>query len=221
MQIRKTLSKLKRRISLVNEKPQAIFSDIFEHNFWGDSETVSGDGSRLDRTDKVRAALPVLIHDLGIRTFLDIPCGDYNWMKLVEMEIDYIGADIVEPVILQNRSQYTGKNRKFVVLDLLADQLPEVDLIFCRDCLVHFSNKDIFTALKNFKLSGSRYLLTTTFTKRVENQRIVTGEWHPVNLSIAPFFLPEPSLLVDDSYDSPNYFDKQLGLWKIADIPIH
>lgn len=78
MQIRKTLSKLKRRITLVNENPQVIFSDIFEQNFWGDSETVSGDGSRLDRTDKIRAALPALVHDLGIRTFLDIPCGDFN-----------------------------------------------------------------------------------------------------------------------------------------------
>jgi hypothetical protein len=75
------------------------------------------------------------------------------------------------------------------------------------------------TALKNIKTSGSKYLLTTTFPERRKNQSIVTGEWRPVNLSEHPFNLTVPLELVDDSYDSPNYYDKQLGLWRISDLP--
>lgn len=140
-------------------------------------------------------------------------------MKLVETDIQYTGADIVEPIILHNQSHYSSENRNFILLNLLADKIPEVDLVFCRDCMVHFSNRDIFTALRNIKSSGSKYLLTTTFTKRKVNSSIVTGEWHPVNLTLAPFSLPAPLTVIDDSYDSANYYDKHLGLWRIEDIP--
>jgi hypothetical protein len=217
--IRKRLQRFRRRLYLSRRPPAQVFSEIYQKNTWGDGESVSGPGSRLDRTDKVRAALPSLLARYECHSMLDIPCGDYNWMKTLDLEIDYLGADIVSELVKLDQEKYARRNRKFVVMDLLHDPIPRVDLILCRDCLVHFSHANIMTALGNIKASGSKYLLTTTFPQRPQNPNIVTGEWRPVNLMTSPFHMPAPLELVDDSYDSPNYFDKYLGLWKIPDLP--
>lgn len=216
---RKLLQQLRRKLNLSLKPPTQVFDEIYRKNVWGDRESASGPGSRMDRTDKVRRVLPILIEQYGYRSILDIPCGDFNWMKTLELKVEYIGADIVAALVKRNQEIHGSDRRRFVELNLLADRLPSVDLIFCRDCLVHFSNRDVRLALKNIKASGSKYLLTTTFAERTENQNIVTGEWRALNLSIPPFRLSPPLELVEDSYNSPNYFDKHLGLWKISDLP--
>jgi hypothetical protein len=217
--LRKHLQRLKRRWILSRKPADQVFDEIYRSNNWGDVESVSGPGSRLDRTDKIRAALPELIKKYDCRSLLDIPCGDFNWMKTLDLNIEYVGGDIVVDLIELNQQRYAGRHKRFLRMDLLRDPLPEVDLIFCRDCLVHFSNSDVMTALQNMKASGSKYLLTTTFPERRKNQSIATGEWRPVNLCTQPFSLPAPMEFVDDSYDSPNYYDKHLGFWSISDLP--
>jgi hypothetical protein len=217
--MRKQLSKLKRKIILASKQPEEVFQEIFINNSWGDIESISGPGSRLDRTDKILQALPGLLTKFECHTLLDIPCGDFNWMKMLELEIDYTGADIVLELISDNQRKYGNVHRKFIHLDLLKGDLPKVDLIFCRDCLVHFSNHDVKVALQNIRESGSKYLLVTTFPERDKNVSIVTGEWRPVNLTLTPFHLPEPLVFLDDSYESQNYYDKKMGLWEIASFP--
>jgi len=85
-------------------------------------------------------------------------------MKHVDLDgIDYTGADIVADLILGN-GQYEASKVHFCILNLIDDKLPKIDLVFCRDCLVHLSFRDTFRALHNICDSGSIYLLTTTFT---------------------------------------------------------
>jgi hypothetical protein len=93
-----------------------------------------------------------------------------------------------------------------------------VDLIFCRDCLVHFSHRLLRKAVNNIKRSQSRYLLTTTFPGRLTNAGIVTGHWQPLNLCAPPFNFPHPIRLLDEGHPAP-YQDKSLGLWRIDDLP--
>jgi hypothetical protein len=50
--------------------PREVFTEIFRRNIWGYQETVSGGGSTLHYTKKVREALPTLIGDLDIGTLL-------------------------------------------------------------------------------------------------------------------------------------------------------
>ena len=57
-------------------------------------------------------------------------------------------------------------------MDLVNDELPKVDLIFCRDCLFHLPNDMILKALENIYKSKSKYLLTTTFTDNIPNKDI-------------------------------------------------
>ena len=74
------------------------FTKIYEINYWEGSESRSGPGSTVDGTTNLRRYLPTLFDEFSIRTVLDAPCGDFNWMKIVteDCDIHYIGGDIVE-----------------------------------------------------------------------------------------------------------------------------
>ena len=142
-------------------------------------------------------------------------------MKKINLNnIQYIGADIVKEIINNNKKIYEKDNISFQHLNIIKDQLPKVDLLLVRDCLVHFSYDDIFEALNNICDSGSKYLLATTFTNRQNNQNIITGEWRPLNLQLKPFYLTKPIRLINEkcTEDNMSYTDKSLGLWKISDI---
>jgi cyclopropane fatty-acyl-phospholipid synthase-like methyltransferase len=158
---------------------------------------------------------------VGILTVLDIPCGDFHWMRNVDLsKVEYIGADIVKEIIKNNKDRYEKSNITFLHMNLIEDPLPQVDLILMRDCLVHMSYDDIFKSLDNVCRSKSQYLLTTTFTGRQDNKDIVTGDWRTLNLQIAPFLFPKPIRIINEkcTQKKMSYTDKSLGLWKISDI---
>ena len=219
--LRGTLDLARRRYAQLaqgSKAAEAIFTDIFRENKWGGTESFSGKGSDLLQTAVIRRQLPMLCREFGIRSILDIPCGDFNWMKHVDLgSVAYTGADIVSDLIAHNSLEAIS-NTRFCTLDLLKHKLPKVDLVFCRDCLVHFSFKDTFTALRHVCDSGSVYLLTTSFTNHSRNHDIATGSWHPLNLEAAPFSFPPPLKLINEGCTESLYVDKSLGLWNVADI---
>jgi len=183
-------------------------------------ESLSGPGSTLEETRVIRAQIPILLANLDVKVLLDIPCGDFHWMKEVELKMDrYIGADVLADLIRANKEKFERTNRTFLRLDLTVDDLPEADLVFCRDCLVHLSFADIFRAFANIKRSGATYLLTTTFPSVGENLDILTGEWRRLNLEMDPFNLPAPLRLLNEECTIPLYSDKSLGLWRVSDLP--
>ncbi|MEQ9459902.1 MAG: class I SAM-dependent methyltransferase [Phycisphaeraceae bacterium] len=194
-----------------------IFTDYYTRNHWGNDESRSGPGSTLFYTRSLRNNLPELISKLNITSMLDLPCGDFHWMRTVDLAgVDYLGADIVEPLIHANRQQHAGPRRRFEVINLLEDQLPKVDIIVCRDCLFHFSFQNVAKALAAIKNSGSTYLLTTTHP-RGTNINIATGRWFPINLTAEPFNLPKPRHSIRDS--AWGYRRRDMALWRIEDIP--
>jgi SAM-dependent methyltransferase len=205
--------------SLEGRSAKQTFTRKFHKHVAQDMESASGPGSDLVQTEAVRRLLPPLLKELRCTSLLDVPCGDFYWMRLVEMNVDYIGADVVDELIQQNHSAYGSDRRTFMQRDLLHDALPRADVVLCRDCLVHFSNKDVVRALANIRRSGATYLLTTTFVGRDRNDEIPTGKWRAVNLQRPPFDLPEPLRLFDEAHPSVDFSDKHLGLWRIADLP--
>ena len=194
-----------------------VFQSIYRNNHWHDNESVSGPGSTIHITLSVRAAIPWLITKYEVATFLDIPCGDFNWMKEVDLgNTRYKGMDIVGELIERNSSEYMNANRTFDFADITSTDLPKSDLIFCRDCLVHLSYRDIANAITNIKRSGSQYLLTTTFGRK-SNHDIITGNWRPINLCAPPFNWPHPIEIIHEGEPGENS-DKAMGLWKISDL---
>ena len=204
---------------IVTKSPSQVFTGIYRENKWGDEHSRSGPGSNLDQTEVVRKILPLLIEELNCRSLLDIPCGDFFWMKLIELDTQYIGGDIVADLIKKNKREYSSKKRKFVHMNIIHGHLPKVDLILCRDCLVHFPYFHALRALKNIKRSGSTYLLTTTFVGRDRNEDNPFGAWYPINLLLPPFSLPSPMRLINEECPLNGIGDKCLGLWKTTDIP--
>src|ERR1041385_4069831 len=140
---------------------RAEFTGVFEQNAWGDPESVSGPGSNVARASLFRADVEALVRSLKPRTLLDVPCGDFNWLRHFDLGIErYIGIDIVPVLIARNRAKFGSRRHRFLVRDMVRDRLPRADLIFCRDGLVHLTHAEIFAALRNFKRSRSTWLLT-------------------------------------------------------------
>jgi SAM-dependent methyltransferase len=210
-----------RRVFTPRRHMQSTFAPFYAENRWGDAESVSGPGSSLERTAKLRNELPPLLKELGARTLLDAPCGDFNWMKDTLLNLDrYIGADVVAELIARNQSLYSDERTRFAVLDLTRDELPRVDVILCRDCFIHFSNRHIAAAIRNFKRSGSTYLLTNTYPAWNQNKNVRTGDFRYLNLLLPPFNFPPPLKQIDEKRpeERAQFFGKVLALWKLADL---
>lgn len=181
-----------------------VFADFFENSGWGSDESVSGPGSELKYTKILRSRLPNLVHDLGIKSILDAPCGDGNWIRQVDFRapIKYLGSDIVPELIEVNsekgafRSKFVSSN--YSVMDITKDDLPDVDLWLCRDVLFHLPIEDAIAVLDNFRKSKIDFLLTTTFPFPKSNIDIGPGGFYPINLDIEPFNFPEPMLKIPD-----------------------
>src|SRR5262245_18294066 len=97
---------------------QQVFERIYAGNLWGDAESASGSGSSAAGTAPLRAELPGLFADLGIRTLLDAPCGDFHWMREVAGGLDhYIGLDIVPALIARNTAHHASDRVQFICAD--------------------------------------------------------------------------------------------------------
>ena len=200
---------------------EETFKEIFKSNHWSSQDSISGTGSADQQTNEISKQIPLLVKELGIKNFLDVPCGDFNWFSKMKLNIDsYIGGDIITDIITKNQDLFSGQQCEFLTIDLIKDLLPQADILHCRDCLVHLSNNDILKAIQNIKQSKITYLLTTTFSGCEENKDIVTGDWRIINLEKAPFNFPKPLKLINEkcTEGEGTYSDKCLGLWEISDL---
>lgn len=195
------------------------FDEAFITGAWTDTgESVSGNGSSLAATEKLRAALPAAIENLAVKTLLDVPCGDWNWMSNTDLSLErYIGGDIVAALVRQNQERYSDPRRTFMLIDLCTDDLPDADMLLCRDALVHFSFEDIWRVISNIKKARIQYVATTTFCATKVNTDQPTGiAWRHINLEAAPFSFRRPFIKLVDDFNRP---DQILGFWRVKDLP--
>lgn len=215
---------LKRKLEAKNLSGQSredIFTNIYKNNSWKGKESVSGAGSDLHETGELLKQLPELLKRHKIKTIIDLPCGDFNWMKHLEYNFDhYTGIDIVEEIVMANNRKYGNDTRVFKKKDCLNDDIGSADLLMCRDLLIHFSEADIFRFFQNLQKTNITYILTTHFFEE-KNQDIATGQWRPINLTEQPYNLPKPA---DHILEKTKMFDgrfsqtKTMSLWRIEDI---
>ena len=201
---------------------EQTFTDIYTSRAWHSTESISGNGSELIQTTRITKELPLLIKKYNITSILDIPCGDFNWMRLVNLDnVNYIGADIVKDLIKTNKEKYPLID--FRHLDLTKSELPTVDLILARDIFVHMTYDKIVNALENIIASGSKYLLTTSFTGLDSNRDLPnSGGWRCLNLLVSPFRFKPIYLINEDCTEGENnqHNDKCLILFEISRLYI-
>jgi hypothetical protein len=190
------------------------FTIVFRENRWGNAESLSGAGSTLSSESVLHSvqALDDLIRRFNIRSISDVPCGDFYWIPLLLgrfPKLEYTGFDIVTDLIELNRQKFPDRN--FQCLDITESTLPQSDLIFCKDLFLHLPHSSCMHALRNFKVSGSRFMLITSVAG-ADNQELIIGEpgaFRHVDFRIAPFSLPTPIW-------SSNY----LSLWSLDALPM-
>jgi SAM-dependent methyltransferase len=195
-----------------------VFEKAYATDIWGSAESKSGSGSELGATETLRSYLPDLFTRLKVERFLDAPCGDWNWMRHVDLSrVDYCGADVVPGVVARNQELFSRAGVRFVQADLTKDDLPRADFILCRDCWVHLSFQDIAAVLENFRRSGATWLLVSNSPDTRKNVNKFTGlSWRHLNLSLAPFHFP-PALEARKDHHSDVLF--YISLWHIKDLP--
>lgn len=194
---------------------EKVFSEIYHTNGWRDPESVSGRGSILAKTKVIMSHLPSLLQELRAESLLDAACGDFNWMRYVELgPVKYIGVDVVSDLISRNQALYQDELKMFVALDIAREPLPQADVILCRDCLIHLSFRSINAVLSNLRRTSATHLLCTTHTTVNENVDCPDGSWRNLNLQLPPFNFPEPAKLIIEDCE----LGKCLGVWRVKDL---
>ena len=199
------------------ESNEDRFTWIYKNDHWECRESVSGTGSTLEYTENLRKELPNLFSRHSIQKGFDAPCGDFIWMShlLPSVKLEYIGGDIVKPLIDNLNSKHKSANISFVHFDLVKEIPPEVDLMICRDCLFHLSFQDTKSVLENFIKSKSTYLLSTTHKNMgssFTNRDISTGDFRCIDLFSKPYSFPADPLYVIEDWIAP-YPERQMCLW--------
>lgn len=198
------------------------FSTIYSKRLWTSKESISGTGSTLENTIELREKLPSLISKYNIKSIVDAPCGDFNWFKeiIFDLEINYIGVDIVEELIRENIKRYSCHNINFKAGNICKDRLPSCDLLIVRDCLFHLSHNDINEFLLNISHLDYKYLMTTSFNTddNFENSDIVSASFRVIDIFKSPYHFTKSKALNIINEDLLNG-NKKLILFHKDDVP--
>jgi SAM-dependent methyltransferase len=200
-----------------------VFEGIYQRNGWNGKESLSGPGSGLAPTRRISDWLVHTIDELGIRSVLDVGCGDNLWMPDLP---DYTGIDVSPTAIERARSFHP--DRKYAVWDA-RDGLPpgRWGVVFVRDVLQHLSFRDGKALIRAIAGSDARWLIASTYTAPSErhhdplNTDIQTGGCYSPDLTAPPFDLPSPSRRQPDGwdYDTGSVLRdraKWLGVWRLT-----
>ena len=200
-----------------SQRIAARFSEIWRSNGWNCAETRSGSGSTLAQTVAVRRELVKLFGELDVRTLVDAGCGELNWISKISDKLDvYLGFDVVEGLVADLRKRFEEhKTHFFNTADITRHVLPRADAILCRDVMTHLPHAMVKEALDNFRKSGARYLIATTFP-RGRNDPIRVGAWQAMDLCAEPFRLPPPQCLIPEELQNSV---KSLGVWALQGLP--
>ena len=194
------------------------FTALYKTRFWGGdkkNESFSGPGSTSEYTQVLRTELPKVFEQFTIHRVFDAPCGDFKWMQHVVHQcpgIEYIGADIVAPMIKANTARHANERIRFFHADLTHAEFPKADLMICRDCLFHLSYQDIELVLNNFVASGIPFLLTSTHLGTVENRDIYSGRFRLIDLFSTPFNFSKDVLYRIQDWVPP-FPPREMCLW--------
>jgi hypothetical protein len=213
-----------------NPSYKELFSKFYDTYGFGGFESRSGGGSTLAVTTNICKNIVDLVHEKGIKSVIDIPCGDFNWMKEIVFRFDtYLGGDIVPQCIKDNNERYSNSRIKFVEFDIVTDTIPDGDLLIVRDVIGHFPLEEGRKIVSNILKSNCKYLLSTTwynindkdYYKKHINENVNYGRWYSLNLMSKPFNFPEPEMIIEEDTivtDYENGVRKVLGLWDIEKI---
>lgn len=208
-------------------------------------ETCSGYGSTLAKSRGARTLLRLVLQGYPIRSIVDVPCGDCNWIAHVLGEgtgdrgqgtedrgqgTENAASSLFPVTCSLSPLRYVGydillelieANRRafpqwsFEVADAVILIPPRVDLIICRDLLQHLRLVEALMVLDNFRASGSTWLLATTHAVD-RNEELRSS---PSGWAWRPLNLslhPFNLAAPTISVREEEHFEKRLALWSVS-----
>jgi len=171
-----------------------VFSKIYKEDLW---QGGSGAGSKLENVKEYVDILQKYIDKPEVKTVLDLGCGDWQFSKFLDLSsVLYLGVDVVDSVIDSNIHLYSASNIDFISRDITTYELPQVDLIICKDVLQHLCNKDVVSVLVKIIKSSKFALITNDFnSESTDNKDIENGDYRCLDLTLSPFFLDVITIL--------------------------
>jgi len=156
----------------------AIFGAIYEDNAWGGEkgEFYSGPGSHNPFITAYAKTVYAFILKHDIHEIIEIGCGDFNVTnKVLELlneeryNFQYLGYDVVKPLIERNISNYASSKINFECKDPCINVIKTGDLLIIRQVLQHLSNRSIKKIVSQFK--NYKYIIVSEhqFADKYEN----------------------------------------------------
>ena len=202
-----------------------IFTSIYKSNHWVQNSeglpekfvSVSGHGSNINTAQykNLNFNFNKMLEKFDINSIIDMPCGDFLWIKntILEKKIKYLGIDIVDELIFKNNKIYKNNHIEFLAKDIVDFKTEEkYDLVLIRDLFIHIKNSDIKKIINNIKKMQIKYIALNSYEIN-QNEDVVIGKHRKVNILSEPFNLPKPIFSFSD-YEK----DKFIYLYKIDHI---
>ena len=147
---------------LSREERAGVFRDAYKNNAWGRSprgERYYSD-SPPELTRPYREYVGDFIRRRGIRTVVDVGCGDFELSGGIDLgDAEYLGLDLYDELIHHTAERHGDARHHFLVCDVVEDELPLGDLCLVSMVLYLLSDRDVKSVLR--KLRRYRYVLIT------------------------------------------------------------
>ena len=170
-----------------------IFTEIYKNNVWGGS----GGGSSAEATKTFRFILQQFLNEKKIKTVVDFGCGDWSSTHLINWgSIQYIGIDVVQSVILENKKKYSSKNIDFQEIDGKEDVINfSGDLLIVKDVLMHWCNEDIIEFINASRPNFKHIILINTSIGAISERPNTSPQFQPLSYKEFPLNQFSPKLL--------------------------
>jgi len=217
-----------------NASVQQAFEEVYQDERWGNG-IGSGEGADPKLTAPYRNLLQEFINKKGIKSVVDLGCGDWQFTQLIDWSgINYTGVDVVPSLINELNQRFGSENVCFVHGNLLTCSLPSADLLLCKDVLQHLSNEMIqqfLPRLRCFKyaiLTNDRRQYHLASWRNLWNLRpvditkpysdIPAGGYRPVRLREAPFNLEARVIKTIKMWHSNGMHEKEVLFWENKEL---
>jgi SAM-dependent methyltransferase len=180
-------------MGVVVEEPEAAFTRLVDTFDWcpGPRETPCGEGSFLKANEPVVRALQEWFTSYGIKSVVDVGCGDFHWMSGVDFTgMEYDGFDVVKKFVDALSCARGRQNIRFHHADAFKMKLPKADLYICKDVINHYTEPEGLALMERIR-AASRHFAAITFPGN-RGPNVPKWKYRYIDFDAPPFSLGAP-----------------------------